>query len=248
MTAETVVPLLEVRDLHMSFGGIRAVQGISFQVGEGETLGLIGPNGAGKTTVFNVIMAELKPTSGEIWFEGQNITRVPTHKRVKRGIARTYQVPQPFGEMSVGANIRVGMAPDDIWKLIAEGADPVAEAEIGRSVGFSDEQIDALPSELAMGDLRRLEMARNVAVSPKLLLLDEVFAGLTLREIAQISELLVEKKRRDGLTYIIVSHDLRALAPLVDRVIVMSFGAAIAEGTFDEVVRDAAVRDAYLGQ
>ena len=152
----TAGPLLEVRDLHMTFGGIRAVQGISFQVGEGETLGLIGPNGAGKTTVFNVIMAELKPTSGEIWFEGQNITRVPTHKRVKRGIARTYQVPQPFGEMSVGANIRVGMAPDDIWKLIAEGADPVAEAEIGRSVGFSDEQIDALPSELAMGDLRRL--------------------------------------------------------------------------------------------
>ena len=213
---ETVGPLLEARDLHMTFGGIRAVQ-----VAEGETLGLIGPNGAGKTTVFNMIMAELKPTSGEIWFKGENVTRVPTHERVKRGIARTYQVPQPFAEMSV---------------------------DIGRSVGFSDEQIDMLPSELAMGDLRRLEMARNVAVSPTLLLLDEVFAGLTLREIAQISELLVEKKRKDGLTYIIVSHDLRALAPLVDRVIVMSFGEIIAEGTFDEVVRDEAVRDAYLGQ
>ena len=241
-------PLLEVRDLHMTFGGIRAVQGLSFQVAEGETLGLIGPNGAGKTTVFNMIMAELKPTSGEIWFRGKNITRVPTHARVKRGIARTYQVPQPFGEMSVGANIRVGMAPDDIWKLITEGADRAAETEVGRSVGFSDEQIDALPRELAMGDLRRLEMARNVAVAPKLLLLDEVFAGLTRREIAQISELLVEKKHKDGLTYIIVSHDLRALAPLVDRVIVMSFGAVIAEGTFDEVVRDETVRDAYLGQ
>ena len=241
-------PLLEVRDLRKSFGGIHAVQGLSFGVDEGETLGLIGPNGAGKTTVFNLIMAELRPTGGEIWFRGENITRVPTHERVKRGIARTYQVPQPFGEMSVGANIRVGMAPDDLWKLVTEGADHAAEAEIGRSVGFSDEQIDTLPSELAMGDLRRLEMARNVAVSPTLLLLDEVFAGLTLREIAHISELLVEKKRRDGLTYIIVSHDLRALAPLVDRVIVMSFGAAIAQGTFDEVVRDEAVREAYLGQ
>ncbi len=241
-------PLLEVRELRKSFGGIHAVQGLSFGVDEGETLGLIGPNGAGKTTVFNLIMAELRPTGGEIWFRGENITRVPTHERVKRGIARTYQVPQPFGEMSVGANIRVGMAPDNLWKLVSEGADRAAEAEIGRSVGFSDEQIDTLPSELAMGDLRRLEMARNVAVSPTLLLLDEVFAGLTLREIAHISELLVEKKRRDGLTYIIVSHDLRALAPLVDRVIVMSFGAAIAEGSFDEVVRDAAVRDAYLGQ
>ncbi len=241
-------PLLEVRDLRKSFGGIHAVQGLSFGVDEGETLGLIGPNGAGKTTVFNLIMAELRPTGGEIWFRGENITRVPTHERVKRGIARTYQVPQPFGEMSVGANIRVGMAPDDLWKLVTEGADHAAEAEIGRSVGFSDEQIDTLPSELAMGDLRRLEMARNVAVSPTLLLLDEVFAGLTLREIAHISELLVEKKRKDGLTYIIVSHDLRALAPLVDRVIVMSFGAAIAQGTFDEVVRDEAVREAYLGQ
>ena len=248
MEAVTAGPLLEVRDLHMKFGGIQAVQGLSFQVEEGETLGLIGPNGAGKTTVFNMIMAELRPTRGEILFRGVNITRLPTHERVKRGIARTYQVPQPFAEMSVGANIRVGMAPDDLWKLIVEGADLAAEAEIGRSVGFDDEQIDALPSELAMGDLRRLEMARNVAVSPRLLLLDEVFAGLTLQEIAQISELLIEKKRRDGLTYIIVSHDLRALAPLVDRVLVMSFGAAIAEGSFDEVVKNEAVRDAYLGQ
>ena len=248
MEAVTAGPLLEVRDLHMKFGGIQAVQGLSFQVEEGETLGLIGPNGAGKTTVFNMIMAELRPTRGEILFRGVNITRLPTHERVKRGIARTYQVPQPFAEMSVGANIRVGMAPDDLWKLIVEGADPAAEAEIGRSVGFADEQIDALPSELAMGDLRRLEMARNVAVSPRLLLLDEVFAGLTLQEIAQISELLIEKKRRDGLTYIIVSHDLRALAPLVDRVLVMSFGAAIAEGSFNEVVKNEAVRDAYLGQ
>ena len=241
-------PLLEARDLHMAFGGIRAVQGLSFQVGAGETLGLIGPNGAGKTTVFNMVMAELKPTGGEIWFRGENITRVPTHERVKRGIARTYQVPRPFGEMSVGANIRVGMAPDDLWKLMTEGSDLALEREIGRSVGFADKQVEALPSELAMGDLRRLEMARNVAVAPRLLLLDEVFAGLTLTEIAQVSELLVEKKREDGLTYVIVSHDLRALAPLVDRVIVMSFGAAIAEGSFDEVVRDEAVREAYLGQ
>ncbi len=241
-------PLLEARDLYMTFGGIRAVQGLSFQLEEGETLGLIGPNGAGKTTVFNMIMAELRPTKGEIWFGGENITRVPTHERVKRGIARTYQVPQPFGEMSVGANIRIGMAPDDLWKLMTEGPDLAAEREIGRSVGFSDKQVEALPRELAMGDLRRLEMARNVAVAPRLLLLDEVFAGLTLTEIAQVSELLVEKKRKDGLTYVIVSHDLRALAPLVDRVIVMSFGAAIAEGTFDEVVKDEAVREAYLGQ
>ena len=241
-------PLLEARDLHMAFGGIRAVRGLSFRVEEGETLGLIGPNGAGKTTVFNMVMAELKPTSGRILFRGEDITRLPTHARVKRGIARTYQIPRPFGAMSVGANIRVCMAPDDLWKLMTEGPDVAAERAIGRGVGFSDRQIEALPSALAMGDLRRLEMARAVAVAPRLLLLDEVFAGLTLAEIARLSELLVEKKRTEGLAYVIVSHDLRALAPLVDRVIVMSFGEIIAEGAFDAVTADAAVCEAYLGR
>ena len=241
-------PLLEVRDLHKSFGGLHALRGLTFNIAAGETLGLIGPNGAGKTTVFNLIMNELKPTAGEIRFEGKNIARLATHARVKRGIARTYQVPKPFGEMSVAENIRVCMAPDDLWKLISGRPDEAAERDIGQSVGFTDQQIGVQPSELSMGDLRRLEMARNIAVRPKLLLLDEVFAGLTLGEIAQISALLVEKKQKEGLTYIIVSHDLRALAPLVDRVLVLSFGALIAEGTFEEVINDEGVREAYLGQ
>ena len=241
-------PLLEVRDLHKSFGGLHALRGLTFNIAAGETLGLIGPNGAGKTTVFNLIMNELKPTAGEIRFEGKNIARLATHARVKRGIARTYQVPKPFGEMSVAENIRVCMAPDDLWKLISGRPDEAAERDIGQSVGFTDQQIGVQPSELSMGDLRRLEMARNIAVRPKLLLLDEVFAGLTLGEIAQISELLVEKKQKEGLTYIIVSHDLRALAPLVDRVLVLSFGALIAEGSFEEVINDEGVREAYLGQ
>ncbi|MDP6429688.1 MAG: ABC transporter ATP-binding protein [Rhodospirillales bacterium] len=241
-------PLLEVRDLHKSFGGLHALRGLTFNIAAGETLGLIGPNGAGKTTVFNLIMNELKPTAGEIRFEGKNIARLATHARVKRGIARTYQVPKPFGEMSVAENIRVCMATDDLWKLISGRPDEAAERDIGQSVGFTDQQIGVQPSELSMGDLRRLEMARNIAVRPKLLLLDEVFAGLTLGEIAQISELLVEKKQKEGLTYIIVSHDLRALAPLVDRVLVLSFGALIAEGSFEEVINDEGVREAYLGQ
>lgn len=241
-------PILEVRDLRKNFGGIHALRGLTFKVDEGETLGMIGPNGAGKTTVFNLIMNELRPSGGEIWFQGENISRLATHTRVKRGIARTYQVPKPFSEMSVVENIRVSMAPDDLWKLISGRPDEAAERDIGRSVGFTDRQIAVLPSELSMGDLRRLEMARNIAVQPKLLLLDEVFAGLTLGEIAQISTLLVEKKQKEGLTYIIVSHDLRALAPLVDRVLVLSFGEVIAEGTFEEVIKDEGVREAYLGQ
>ena len=182
---------------------------------EGETLGLIGPNGAGKTTVFNMIMAELKPTSGEIWFKGENITRVPTYERVKRGIARTYQVPQPFAEMSVGANIRVGMAPDDIWKLVSEGADhggrgghrPTASASpTSRSTCCRANSPWATcagwrwhatsPSRPRCCSSTRSSPALRCARSPR------------------FPSLLVEKKRRDGLTYIIVSHDLRALAPL----------------------------------
>lgn len=238
--------LLELRNVTKKFGGLTAVNDISFHVNEGETLGLIGPNGAGKTTLFNLIMNELKQNSGEIFYQGGEITRTPTHARVKKGIVRTYQVPRPFAEMTVASNIRVGMMPDDLGLMLREPADAAREREIGKSVGFGDRELAMYPSELSMGDLRRLELARNLAISPKLLLLDEVFAGLTVGEIGQISELLVEKKK-EGLTYIIVSHDLRSLAPLVDRVVAISFGETIAEGTFDEVIADEGVQKAYLG-
>ena len=239
--------LLAVQDLSKTFGGLSAVKNLSFCVSEGETVGLIGPNGAGKTPIFNLIMNEFRPDSGEIFFKGEAISRYPTHERVKLGIARTYQVPRPFSEMTVGENIRVGMLPDNLWKMVTEETDEALEIEIGRSVGFDDHQIAQQPSELAMGDLRRLELARTLALQPSLLLLDEVFAGLTLGEIDQISELLVERKKY-GLTYVMVSHDLRSMAPLVDRVIAVSFGEIITEGTFDEVVNNKIVQEAYLGQ
>ena len=239
--------LLAVQDLSKTFGGLSAVKNLSFCVSEGETVGLIGPNGAGKTTIFNLIMNEFRPDSGEIFFKGEAISRYPTHERVKLGIARTYQVPRPFSEMTVGENIRVGLLPDNLWKMVTEETDEALEIEIGRSVGFDDHQIAQQPSELAMGDLRRLELARTLALQPSLLLLDEVFAGLTLGEIEQISELLVERKKY-GLTYVMVSHDLRSMAPLVDRVIAVSFGEIITEGTFDEVVNNKIVQEAYLGQ
>lgn len=238
--------LFEARNMTKRFGGLIAVNDISFHVDEGETLGLIGPNGAGKTTIFNLIMNELKQNAGEIFFKGAEISKMPTHARVKQGIVRTYQVPRPFAEMTVASNIRVGMMPDDLGLMLSQPADADREREIGKSVGFGDRELAMYPSELSMGDLRRLELARNLAAGPKLLLLDEVFAGLTVGEIGQISELLVEKKKQ-GLTYIIVSHDLRSLAPLVDRVVAISFGQTIAEGTFAEVIADEGVQKAYLG-
>ncbi len=239
--------LLEVESITKSFGGLFALLNVSLHVNEGETLGLIGPNGSGKTTLFNIIMKELKQDSGGIYFEGEEISRYPTHKRVKMGIARTYQIPRPFSEMDVTRNIRIGIMPDTIMGTIKAVAQGVEEKEIGQSVGFTSQELGMYPFELSMGNLRRLELARNMATNPRLLLLDEVFAGLTVGEIDELSELIAEKKE-EGITFVIVSHDLRSLAPLVDRVVVVSFGQLIAEGTFEEVIADEKVQEAYLGK
>lgn len=240
-------PLLELRDVTKRFGGLVAVDRLSVHVDEGESLGLIGPNGAGKTTAFGILMGEQRPDSGRVFFRGEDVTRMPTHRRVARGIARTWQVPRPFGEMTVLDNVRVGMMPDSIRRLVAERPPEGADREIVRNVGFGEREAAMYPGQLSMGELRKLELARTLATGPEVLLLDEVFAGLTRGEIAQLSELLLEERRR-GMTSIIVSHDLRSLSPLVDRVVVMSFGAVIAEGGFDEVLGDPEVREAYLGQ
>jgi len=240
-------PLLELREVTKRFGGLVAVDRLSVHVDEGESLGLIGPNGAGKTTAFGILTGEQRPDSGRVFLRGGDVTRVPTHRRVARGIARTYQVPRPFGEMTVIDNIRVGMMPDSVRRLITERAPEGADRELVRSVGFGEREAAMYPGELSMGELRKLELARTLATGPEVLLLDEVFAGLTRGEIAQLSELLLAERRR-GMTSIIVSHDLRSLAPLVDRVAVMSFGAVIAEGTFAEVLDNPLVQEAYLGQ
>lgn len=242
----TSPPLLELREVTKRFGGLVAVDRLSVHVDEGESLGLIGPNGAGKTTAFGLLMGEQRPDSGGVFLRGEDVTRMPTHRRVARGIARTWQVPRPFGEMTVLDNVRVGMMPDSIRRLVAERPPEGADREIVRSVGFGEREAAMYPSQLSMGELRKLELARTLATGPRALLLDEVFAGLTRGEIAQLSELLLEERRR-GMTSIIVSHDLRSLSPLVDRVVVMSFGAVIAEGGLDEVLGDPLVREAYLG-
>ena len=240
-------PLLELREVTKRFGGLVAVDRLSVHVDEGESLGLIGPNGAGKTTAFGILMGEQRPDAGRVFFRGEDVTRVPTHRRVARGIARTWQVPRPFGEMTVLDNIRVGMMPDSVRRLVAERPPEGADREIVRSVGFGEREAAMLPGQLSMGELRKLELARTLATDPRVLLLDEVFAGLTRGEIAQLSGLLLDERGR-GMTSIIVSHDLRSLAPLVDRVVVMSFGAVIAEGGFDEVLANPLVQEAYLGQ
>ena len=238
---------LEARNLMKSFGGLRATKDISLKVQAGESLGIIGPNGAGKTTLLNLLTRELNPDSGSVFLNGECIDRLSIHKRVQAGLVRTYQVPRPFHDLTIQENIRVGMTPDSLTDMLMHGADYETEQAIAESVGLGGRHITRHPYELAMGDLRRLELARTLATEPKVLLLDEVFAGLTVGEIEQISNLLTERRSTHNTTYMIVSHDLKALEPLVDRVLVINFGEVMAEGSFREIVSNKDVQNAYLG-
>lgn len=237
---------LEIRDLVKRFGGLVATKEVSFTVEPGESVGLIGPNGAGKTTIFSQVMGELHQNSGVIKLDGQEISKLSTPGRIRAGVSRTYQVPRPFADMSVAENIRVGLMPNSVWQMISKGPNPDRELELALSVGLSGNQLGRLPSELSMGDLRKLEMARTLATAPRIMLLDEVFAGLTVNEIAIISD-LVQSMRKTGMTFLIVSHDLKALEPLIDRAIAIDQGKLIAEGAYADVVADKSVRASYLG-
>ena len=237
---------LSVTSLHKTFGGLVATNNVSFDVADGESLALIGPNGAGKTTIFSQIMGELRQNTGTIELFGREISSLSTPARIRLGVSRTYQVPRPFKDMSIAQNIRVGLMPDSIWRMVTRPPNPRRELELALSVGFSQADLERTPAELSMGDLRKLELARTIATNPRVMLLDEVFAGLTVGEIAQIAE-LIQKMRREGMTFLIVSHDLKALEPLVDRAIAIDQGARISEGAFGDVMASEAVRASYLG-
>ena len=238
---------LEVRNLVKKFGGLTATNDLSFDLAKGESLGLIGPNGAGKTTVFSQIMGELRQTSGTIKLYGEEISKLTTAERIAKGVSRTYQVPRPFAELSVRENIRVGLMPDSLREMIFGAPDRSREAELAQSVGFAPKDLDKTASELAMGDLRKLEFARTLATGAKLLLLDEVFAGLTSGEIGMIAELIQDLRQR-GFTFLMVSHDLPAMEPLVDRAIAIERGTMLANGSFADVLGDKSVRASYLGE
>ncbi|MEJ6710478.1 MAG: ATP-binding cassette domain-containing protein [Amylibacter sp.] len=238
---------LKITNLVKKFGGLTATNDLSFTVESGQSVGLIGPNGAGKTTVFSLVMGEHRQTSGSIMLDGEELSKMATPARIRRGVSRTYQVPRPFADMSVAENIRVGLMPDSVFGMILKGSNRDRELELAMAVGFSENDLDRTPAELSMGDLRKLEMARTMATDPKVMLLDEVFAGLTVAEIAMISG-LVQKMRSDGMTFLIVSHDLKALEPLIDTAIAINYGGMVAQGSYAEVISSDAVRASYLGE
>ena len=242
-----MTPKLEINNLVKKFGGLTATNNLSLEIESGESVGLIGPNGSGKTTIFNQIMGELIQTSGSIKLDGLELTKMSTPARIRQGVSRTYQVPRPFAEMTVAENIRVGLMPDDIIKLITIGPNPIEELRIAKSVGFKKVDLLRMSEELSMGELRKLEMGRTMATRPSIMLLDEVFAGLTSSEIEMISD-LIQKMRTEGMTFMIVSHDLKALEPLVDRVIAIDSGNQIAQGSYHDVINSEVVRLSYLGE
>ncbi|MEM7258391.1 MAG: ATP-binding cassette domain-containing protein [Pseudomonadota bacterium] len=245
-SATTSVPAIEVCNLVKRFGGLTATDNLTFTLAQGESLGLIGPNGAGKTTVFSLIMGELRQDSGTIKLNGAEISKLSTADRIKQGVCRTYQVPRPFAELTVRENISVGLMPNSLKEMVFKPSDPAKEAELALSVGLSESDLDRTVGELAMGDLRKLEFARTLATGARIMLLDEVFAGLTSGEITMIAA-LVQQLREQGVTFLVVSHDLPAMKPLVDRAIAIERGALIAEGSFASVLADDTVRSAYLG-
>ncbi|MFA5027375.1 MAG: ABC transporter ATP-binding protein [Candidatus Methylomirabilota bacterium] len=234
--------LLSVDRLTKAFGGLVAVSEVSFEIGQGEILGLIGPNGAGKTTIFNLLSGLLPPTRGAILLEGQDITGIPTFRRSRMGIGRTFQIVRPFDGMSVLENV---MAP-----ILARERHPgVARRqalEALERVGLTAEA-DLDPKELTLARRKRLELARALATRPKLLLLDEVLAGLNPVEVQEALP-LIPRLRDEGVTIFIIEHIMAALMSVSDRVLVMDQGALIAAGTPAEVTANPRVIEAYLGE
>jgi len=234
--------ILEVRGVSKRFGGLVAVCDVSFSIDEGEILGLIGPNGAGKTTLFNVVNGVYKANQGTITFAGKDITRCSPDQVVHLGLARTHQIVKPLNDLTVLDNVTVGACFGR--EYLDMGAARKVASEVLQRVGL--ERTDMMARSLTIAGKKRLEIARALAAKPKLLLLDEVLAGLNPTEVAAMIE-LVRKIRDSGISVLMIEHLMQAIMSLSDRIVVLNLGRKLAEGKPDEVVHNSDVVEAYLG-
>lgn len=243
--------ILVLEGVSKAFGGVNALERVSFSAPENEILGIIGVNGSGKTTSVNIITGFVKPDSGHIWFKGQEITALPPHRIAALGIARSFQTVRPFHNLPAFKNLIVPLFSSRIRKFTESGRwgnrDSVA-LDLLEEVGFErDSYVPYKPaSTLPHGYLRRLELARCLALRPDLLITDELFSGLSASEIGSMVP-LIEKLQARGMTLIMVEHRLRELFRLANKIVVMDRGRTIAQGSPHEIVENSAVRKTYLG-
>ena len=250
--------MLQISDLYMHFGGIRAVDGVSLTIKSGMITGLIGPNGAGKTTLFNVIAGVHKPTSGEVWLDGENITGLPPHALFHKGVSRTFQIAHEFSTLTVRENLMMvppqqsGEQLMNAWfrpkKIRAE--EMIISARADEVIEFL--QIEAVANELAGnlsgGQKKLLELGRTMMVDAKIVFLDEVGAGVNRTLLNVIGDAVLRLNQEYGYTFCMIEHDMEFISRLCDPVIVMAEGSVLFEGTSDEVKKNEQVIDSYLGR
>lgn len=236
------LPMLSVQNVTKRFGGIVALENVCFDVMEGEIVGLMGPNGAGKTTLLNIIAGEFPPDSGKILYKGHDITGHPSHKSCHMGIARTYQIPQPFVSLTVRQNLQVSVI------FGCKSGSLRSEHEVNRILDLTGltERENTIAGELPILLLKRLELARALATDPELILMDEVAAGLTETEIPRILN-TIKEIRKMGKTILLVEHVMKVMINAVDRIVVLDKGVNLCQGTPESVINDCKVIEAYFG-
>ena len=234
--------IIECKNLKKSFGGLKAVNDVTFEVRKGQIFGIIGPNGAGKSTLFNLISGFLEPTAGEVFFEGKSLEGIRPDKRYLMGLAITFQLPQYFPELTVLSNVIMGALSRDYVnkKKAYEKAGEVLEF-----IGLAHKST-VLAKNLTVADLKRLEVAKVLAGNPKCILLDEVMAGLTAKEIFEVIELLKQIKR-NGVTIVLIEHVMKAIMSVSEYIMALSYGELIAFGKPEEIAANDKVIESYLG-
>ena len=235
--------LLEVVDLSKRFGALRVVQDFSFDVADGEALGIVGPNGAGKTTLLNLVAGDLRPDHGSVSLGGQDLTKLPAHVRCHRGVGRTAQIPRPFEGLSVFENVLVGSTFGTTGRL--EGTREDAAVAALEQTGMLG-KANVIAGSLTLLARKRLELARALATQPRLLLLDEIAGGLTEAEVLELVE-TIEEIRSTGITIVWIEHIVHALLRVVDRMMAVDAGRKLIEGDPETVMASNEVRSVYLG-